>query len=628
VGIQGSARAAVPSIEKFVMRDPRALHTVRRALDDARDRAAPAVLGGLSMLLLAGAVLDAFSLGPAVRWPSAGFDLTVAVACAMLGARWRRGRFRSGSGDVVWVTAGVLVAADLLATMVWTDQPTRAGYLMLIFVGEAVVLSSPFAFGVVVALVVAGWAVSVRSWGHKAALGSQAPEILTASLTGGLLFAGRLRSRSHWITRGFRDWTRNDRLRRALASARSIIDESIRSETERERLRAALVEAQKLEAVGRLAGAVAHDINNVLTAILSAAEMLLADADLDATGREDVATILASARRGGEFTRNLLAVGLRGKYASDLLDPADVVRAAQEAIEHSLPVEVRVEVEFGHGDERVKGDLSQLTLAVVNMCSSAVHAMPDGGTLTVRTACVTIEGMEAHRRAVVPGEYVAISVSDSGEGLDSEDRQRAFEPFYATRAAHLGAALGLPMAYGAARTHGGNAELESIRGRGTTVTMHLPRVADRPSLQQSSAPEGVRRTDLRGSKVLLVDDEASVRAVARRILERMELVVHEAENGRKALVAHSSEGPFDLVLVDWAMPVMGGRELFARLRAAAPEARVIFVASAREIADTLPLVEAGAIGIVEKPYTPAGLAAAVQAALRPAPSIAPRVQSA
>jgi CheY-like chemotaxis protein len=253
--------------------------------------------------------------------------------------------------------------------------------------------------------------------------------------------------------------------------------------------------------------------------------------------------------------------------------------------------------------------------------------MPDGGTVGVRTSVVALEGAEAHRRAIAPGMYVAFAVTDSGEGLTSEDRQRAFEPFYASETDNVGTGLGLAMAYGAARNHGGVAEIESSKGRGTIVTLHLPlaEVDARPAAVQSSAPEGSPRTDLRGKTVLLVDDEASVRAVARRILERMELRVHEAENGRRALVAYTAEGPFDLVVVDLTMPLMGGTELFSRLRAIAPGVRVVVVSGAAARDEAMHLVAQGALGIVEKPYTPGGLARAVRAALGP---VSPRPSAA
>jgi signal transduction histidine kinase/ActR/RegA family two-component response regulator len=485
-------------------------------------------------------------------------------------------------------------------------------------------------FSIFGSLVTAGWVfVAMRSgWSIDAA--PWLFGLIVACATGAVLLVARSRGYARIALLRLRDRVRGERLRSALETARRNLAERDRTEFEKERLRAALLQAQKMEAVGRLAGAVAHDINNVLTAIMSAAEMLLADADLDAAGRDDVASILASAKRGAEFTQNLLAVGRQGKYSSDLIDPTDIVQGTERALEHVVPIEVRLELDLQHGPARVEGDLSQLTQSLINICTNALEAMPDGGSLLIRTSVVSLDGAEAHRRAVAPGDYVALSVTDSGEGMGSEDRQRAFEPFFTTKSPHLGAGLGLAVAYGAARNHGGNAELESARGRGTTVTLHLP-CADaeaRAQVQESSAPEGTRKRDPRGCRVLLVDDEASVRSVARRILERIHLEVHEAENGRRALVSYSAEGPFDLVVVDLTMPVMDGSELFTRIRAVAPDARVVVVAGSADIARAVALTEAGAVGIVEKPYTPSGLTRAVRAGLlgpRPAP---PKARSA
>jgi signal transduction histidine kinase/CheY-like chemotaxis protein len=448
-----------------------------------------------------------------------------------------------------------------------------------------------------------------------------------------VFFVARVRAYARVAVLRLRDRVRGERLRKALAAARLTLAERERTEAEKEDLRNALLQAQKLEAVGRLSAAVAHDINNVLAAILSAGELLLADSHLDAAGRDDVDTILRSARHGAAFAKNLLAVGRRGKYASDLLDPGDVVAEALRALEPSLPVETNVEVQLGHGAARVEGDLEQLTQVVSNLCRNASQAMPDGGTIVLRTSVVALEGAAAHRRAVSPGVYVSVSVSDSGEGMTSEDRQRAFEPFYASRAGRSespSAGLGLAMVYGAARNHGGVAEIESGSGRGTVVTLFLP-FADADAhtpATQSSAPEGRPRADLRGKTVLLVDDEASVRAVARRILERMGLRVTEAEHGRRALVAYAAEGPFDLVMVDLAMPVMGGKELFARLRAMAPDARVIVVSGADARDQAMDLVAAGALGVIEKPYTPGSLARAVRVALAAADPPPSRAESA
>jgi len=241
--------------------------------------------------------------------------------------------------------------------------------------------------------------------------------------------------------------------------------------------------------------------------------------------------------------------------------------------------------------------------------------MPDGGLLWVRTQRVSLAGSEAHARAVAPGDYVAISVSDSGPGMDSETRKAAFDPFFTTKPFGEGAGLGLATVYGTARNHGGSAEIESVRGGGTTVTLHVPCADEHQVDHFSSAPPSGPRRDVRGKSVLLVDDEPAVRGAAKRILARMGLRVREAENGRRALEAHAAEGPFDLVAAQMVMATMGGKELFMRLREMAPEARVLLVSGFAPDDAASVLLEAGAVGFLEKPFTAAGLTRAVRAAL-------------
>jgi signal transduction histidine kinase/CheY-like chemotaxis protein len=580
------------------------------------------VLAGFALLELAGAFFDAATLAPPTRAPIVALDLVLVGFCLGLRVAFRRGWVRGAAADVVWVALAAGAASDVLATVWLTRQPAYAAFLMLTLVAAGGVLRSLAAFAALASVSVLGWCVVTWRTGVLADAAPHAFGLATASALGAVFCVARLRAHARIAVLRLRDRVRGERLRRALAVARGTLEERERTAAEKEVLRVALLHAQKMEAVGTLAGAVAHDLNNILAAILSAAEMLLADAQLDAAGREDLATIIASARRAADFTGSLLAVGRRGKYASDRLDPGDVVRAALRVVEAGLPVETKLEVELGHGDHRVEGDLEQLTQVVVNLCKHAVRAMPDGGTVWLRTSVVALDGADAHRRAVVPGMYLAFSVTDSGEGMSAEDRQRAFEPFYDRGPENPSTGLALAMAYGAARAHGGIAEIESAPGRGTSVTLYIPRADAQGGPDTAAvhpAPNSSSGRSLRSKSVLLVDDEPSVRAVARRILERMELRVREAENGRRALVAYSADGPFDVAVVDLSMPVMGGKELFARLRALTPDLRVVVVAGADGQAEAMELVAAGASGIVEKPYTPGGLARAVRAALRSNP---------
>jgi signal transduction histidine kinase len=591
----------------------------RAAFEEAHTEAASAVLLAVALLEAAGAIFDAGTVPPRVRDVIVGVDLGLVALCLALRAAYGGGLLAGWRADATWFAVGALVSFNVLLTMELTGQPAYAALLMLVVVGAGTLMRSPAVFAAVSATIATGWMIVGWRWGVDV---DSAPYhafgLLAATVMGGVLLVTRARTNARIAVLRLRDRVRGERLRRALAAARGTLADRDRAEYEKEALRAALSQAQKLEAVGRLSAAVANDIDNVLISILSAAEMLRADAQLDAAARDDLATIVGSARRGADFTRNLLAVGRRGKHASDLLDPAEIIEGAIQR--HTLPVEITLEVQLAHGDARVEGDLDQLSQVVVNLLTHACASMRDGGSIVVRTSALRLEGNEAHRRAVTPGVYVVFSVSDSGEGMATEDRQRAFEPFYEGDGESAG--LGLAMVYGASRNHGGIAEIESSLGRGTTVTVYLPEAdtaapaRDAPS---STAFVAKPRADLRGKTVLLVDDEPSVRAVARRILERMDVRVREAENGRRALVAYAAEGPFDLVIVDLAMPVMNGTELFTRLRATDPAARIVVVSGVAALSDAMELVAAGAAGVVEKPYTPGSLARAVRVALRPMP---------
>ena len=418
-----------------------------------------------------------------------------------------------------------------------------------------------------------------------------------------------------------RDRRRGERLRVALERARRELDARTRVETEDAKLREQLLQAQKMDAVARLAGGVAHEVNNALASISTVSGLMLEDERLDPVARADLGSIVDAAGRAAELTRKLLAVGRKGKYTTQILDPGELIDAARASMAERLMAPVTIEVRLHHGAARIDGDSAQLVQALRSLLVNAADAMPDGGMLTVQTAVVALSGRDAHARAVAAGDYVAFMVQDTGAGMDSETRRAAFDPFFTTKPFGEGAGLGLPTVYGTARTHGGSAEISSARGRGTTVTLHVPCANAEPDLDTVGPPSGPRR-DISACSVLVVDDEPAVRGAARRILERMGLRVREAENGRRALEVYAAEGPFDLVVCDMVMPAMGGRELVSRLRAKEPGARVLLVSGFAPDEDARSLLETGALGFLEKPFSAAALTRAVRGALSSHPPAA------
>jgi signal transduction histidine kinase/ActR/RegA family two-component response regulator len=593
------------------LRDTRLL---REPLETGLIGAMPAFFVWIGIILAADAVADLASLPSSAR-VIVVYDVVASLLC--FGARYAWGKLPSLRRFVhpVGLTFCLALASNTVATMVVTGEISYGSHLAVMVVGAGAFFASVgwmIAFDVFVAV---AWLVTAWHLATPSQLWAQGIALALSAALAAMFLATRMQAHGRIALLRARDRVRGERLRRALANARGEIGQRERVEIEEKRLREQLLQASKMDAVGRLAGGVAHEINNALASIAMVSGLMLEEEGLGPVARDDLQSIQDAAGRAGELTRKLSAVGRGGKYSTESLDPGDLVDRARQSLADRLAPPIDVEVELDHDNAKAQGDASQLVQAIRDLLVNAADAMPDGGLLSIRTRRVTLAGREAHARAVAPGDYVAIIVTDSGPGMDSETRKAAFDPFFTTKPFGGGVGLGLSTVYGAARTHGGSAEIESIRGRGTTVTLHVPCADEERAERNSSVPPSGPRTDIRGCSVLLVDDEAAIRGAGRRILERMGLRVREAENGRRALEAYAVDGPFDLVVADMVMPMMGGKELFLRLREKVPNVRVLLVSGFAPDDSARFLLEAGALGFLEKPFTAAGLTRAVRAAL-------------
>ena len=372
-----------------------------------------------------------------------------------------------------------------------------------------------------------------------------------------------------------------------------------RDVTDRRRAEAALAarevelrQAQKMEAVGRLAGGIAHDFNNLLAAISSYAELLLdalpddpAGATPDALAavvsdaREDVREIRRAAERGATLTRQLLAFGRGQLLQTRELDLNLLVGDLGRLLGRVLGAEVELRLDLAPEPAPVRADPGQLEQVLVNLAVNARDAMPDGGVLSIGTRHAVVgPGAE-----LAPGRYVAVDVRDTGVGMDAATLARIFEPFFTTKPAGQGTGLGLAMVYGIIAQTGGRVTVDSTPGRGTTFSLYLPAlpVESTPARGVDLVPEradGARVPDGAGTTVLVVDDEAAVRGAAARVLARRGYTVLEAADGVEALgLAERYAGPVHLLLSDVRMPGMDGRELARRFRVARPEARVLLM---------------------------------------------------
>jgi hypothetical protein len=364
-----------------------------------------------------------------------------------------------------------------------------------------------------------------------------------------------------------------------------------------------LQQAQKMEAVGQLTGGIAHDFNNMLTGVIGGLDVVqrrMALGQYDDLGRFiDLAR--QSGERAADLTHRLLAFSRRQSLVARSLEVNALVQGMEEMLRRTLGENIRLVLAVADDAWAIVSDPGQVENALLNLCINARDAMPDGGELRIETANMSIDADDDHPD-LSPGDYVRISVTDQGMGMPPETVVRAFEPFFTTKPIGQGTGLGLSMIYGFAKQSRGHAEIFSDAGRGTTVSLWLPRsiigaVAPPEPLvtMVESAPAGVT--------VLIVEDEPSVRFLIREVLSDMGLTVLEAADSQGALAVLASAQSLDLLVTDVGLPGMNGRSLADAARRLRPELKVLFVTGyAEQAADRDAFLDEG-MAIVAKPFT-------------------------
>lgn len=374
-----------------------------------------------------------------------------------------------------------------------------------------------------------------------------------------------------------------------------------------------LQQAQRLEAVGALAGGVAHEVNNMMGVVLGFSEFLLRDERLPADCLTDVRQVMKAADRAAAVSRQLLAFGRRAVHRPQTTDLAAALRDAEPVL-RQITGEGRSLVVRADLAPQVWVDPGQLQQVLINLALNARDAMPDGGTLTLTTGEADLAGdLEGGEP---PGRYATLTVRDTGAGMSAAVQARIFEPFFTTKPLGRGTGLGLAAVDGILKQHHGWIDVESVPGAGALFTVFLPVLpALAPEMSRSGYPEPLEETTRSGATVLVADDESGVRVIVARSLEDAGFRVLQASDGGEALELVDRHGPPELVLTDLAMPGMGGAELARCLRQRWPELPILFMSgySAEE------LRRDGAIGsegeLIEKPFSPGGLVATVTAVL-------------
>jgi two-component system cell cycle sensor histidine kinase/response regulator CckA len=387
-----------------------------------------------------------------------------------------------------------------------------------------------------------------------------------------------------------------------------------RDVTERRLLEEQVQQSQKMEAVGRLAGGVAHDFNNILTAIGGYSDLLLADMAPDDTRRQDVEEIHRAAQRAAALTHQLLAFSRRQVMQPKVVDLNALVADIEKMLRRLIGEDILFATVLHPRAGNVRADPGQLEQVIVNLAVNARDAMPHGGRLTIETRSVELDASyRAEHPTVAPGPYVMLAVSDSGVGMSEETRARIFEPFFTTKVRGRGTGLGLATVYGIIQQSGGHIWVYSEQGRGTTMRVYLPRVdapADKLERSSEAPPQDLRGTET----ILLVEDEAAVRAVTRQLLERNGYTVVEAPDGQAALGLEMKK--LDLLLTDVVMPGMSGRELADQLVARRPGIRVLYMSGYTDDAVVRHGMLEPGLSYLEKPFRPDMLLRKVREALQ------------
>lgn len=366
--------------------------------------------------------------------------------------------------------------------------------------------------------------------------------------------------------------------------------------------------AQKMDAVGRLAGGVAHDFNNLLTAIMSYAGLALVSLPTDHVAYSDIEGVQHTAQRAANLTRQLLTFARRQVIKPTILDLNQLILGIDKMLRRLISADIELMTLPGEDVGQIKADAGQLEQVLVNLVINARDAMPTGGRLTIQTANVSLDRSYADHHPEVPsGEYVMLTVSDTGIGMTEEIQAHIFEPFFTTKESSQGTGLGLATCFGIVKQSGGHIWVYSEVGHGTTFKVYLPRLLETgqsawPAEESLDLPSGTET-------ILLVEDEAPVRRLASRILQQQGYQLLEAMNGQEALhlVRQQPTLKIDLLLTDVVMPQLGGKALADQLKHICPHIKVLFTSGYTDDG----IVSNGILEVsnafLQKPFTPAGL---------------------
>ena len=379
------------------------------------------------------------------------------------------------------------------------------------------------------------------------------------------------------------------------------ITETKRAEEEKEKLESQLLHAQKMEAIGTLAGGIAHDFNNLLQAIHGYSDLLLLDKNKDEPGYRELQEIRSAGRRASELTQQLLTFSQKVESKLRPVDLNHDVKQVEKLLKRTIPKMIRIELHLADKLSTINADPAQMEQVMMNFGVNARDAMPEGGKLVIETENITLDEEYCKKHfGATPGDYVLLTISDTGHGMDKETLEHIFDPFYTTKETGKGTGLGLAMVYGIVKSHNGYIMCYSEPGEGTAFKIYMPAIeqeAELEELKEEKMPNGGTET------ILLVDDEENIRELGENTITKFGYKVITAPDGESALELYrEKKNKIDLIILDLIMPGMSGRKCLEKLLKINPQTRVLIASGYSVNGPTKEALEAGAKGFIGKPY--------------------------
>jgi signal transduction histidine kinase/CheY-like chemotaxis protein len=388
----------------------------------------------------------------------------------------------------------------------------------------------------------------------------------------------------------------------------------LREVTEVRQVQRRVQEQERRASVGQLAAGIAHDFNNIVAAIILYTEMLLGMPDLPPRAQDRLATIIEQAQRAATLVRQVLDFSRRGIMEPHPMDLVPMIKELVKLLDRTLPENIRIHFKYGEGDYVVNSDPGRVQQVFMNLAFNARDAMPSGGDLVFELDKFGLDHHEAPPLpGMPPGDWVRITVSDTGIGIPEEQLGHVFEPFFTTKPPGEGTGLGLAQVFGIVRQHQGFIDVESEPEEGTTFHIYLPAVA--PEQIKGIIPEVAKTLEGQMETILVVEDDQAMREALTEMLEAMSYHVLSAGDGREALRTFDREGPIDLVLSDLIMPEMGGVALYEQLKRRHPDVRMVVMTGYPLAEEGKELLEQGIVAWVQKPLDVETLAQTLRSVL-------------